>query len=62
VSRTVYECWIAAGGGTSDYDLEAYIGLLRTHGHLVPKTEGDDGNLPCGWPGTKQADTPGATP
>jgi hypothetical protein len=28
-----------------------YLELMREHCHLVERQPGDDGNLPCGWPG-----------
>jgi hypothetical protein len=40
-----YALWRFAGGG------ELYRKLMFEIGYLVPKQPGDDGNLPCGWPG-----------
>lgn len=42
--------WERANG-----DRDEYRRLLLEHGHLIPRQEGDDGSLPCGWkPGTKR--------
>lgn len=51
-----YELWKQALDEHPD-DREAmrnrYRDLLIENLHLVPRKPGDDGNLPCGWPGNK---------
>lgn len=43
-----YELWRQANGNG-----DGYRRLLREHGHLIDRQPGDDGNLPCGWPGRR---------
>lgn len=44
-----FELWQQASG-----DAARYRELLVEHGHLVRREPGDDGNLPCGWPGPRR--------
>lgn len=40
---------------------DRYRELAREHGLTVPRKEGDDPNLPCGWPGLSVLDRAVAT-
>lgn len=47
---SAYELWVQADG-----DSDEYRRLLWEYGHLIPRQDGDDGALPCGWkPGAKR--------
>ena len=59
IAFSPYLLWRRAGGGVIDLDTgnyaqadgELYRDLMIAAGYVVPKRLGDDGNLPCGWPG-----------
>lgn len=52
---SVFDCWQQAAqenpGEAAFTRRRRYLELLSEHGHLVEREPGDDGNLPCGWPG-----------
>ena len=58
-----YSLWRRAGGGVIDLDTgnyveadgELYRQLMVAAGYLVLRQPGDDGILPCGWPGDRGA-------
>lgn len=51
-----FHLWTRAGGCVlhneiTHADDELYRDLMIAAGYVVPRRPGDDGNLPCGWPG-----------
>jgi hypothetical protein len=62
VEFSPHKLWRRSGGGVIDLDTGMYVSadadlyrrLMVAAGYLVPKQPGDDGNLPCGWPGERR--------